>query len=63
MAFILLCVSVIILCAPGRAPWTQWIAGALAIAALILALLGTRRAELLSEHVPPHAMTGQQHVS
>jgi hypothetical protein len=53
MAFILLCVSVIILCAPGRAPWTQWIAGALAIAALILALVGTRGASVFSEHAPP----------
>jgi hypothetical protein len=48
MAFILLCVAVIIIAAPTPAPWGAWVALALAVVALIVYCLGLHGTHLAS---------------
>jgi hypothetical protein len=51
MAFILLCVAVIIIAAPTPAPWGSWVALALAVVALIVYCLGLHGSRLVDSGV------------
>lgn len=54
MAFILLCVGVIVLAAPTPAPWGHWIALALTVIALIAYCLGLHGSRALAS-APRHS--------